>query len=569
MQEESVARAVLAGKYAELRPHLDERQWRLFLGAETRALVAAEGCPVTAAAEVVARSAGVSVTMVAAGARELAEGAEPMPGRARAAGAGRKKAEDTDPGLTAALEELLEASTRGDPMSALRWTTLSLTELSWELAAAGHRAGRDVVARMLRDAGYSLRGNSRTAEGKQHPDRDGQFRYLNGRVKEFLAAGDPVISVDTKKKELVGLFGQAGRTWRPPGDPVRVRDHDFPDPELGKVAPYGIYDVGANDGFVNVGTDHDTPAFAVASISQWWQIRGKDRYRRARRLLIISDAGGSNSYRSRRWKAELAGLAARTGLEITVCHFPPGTSKWNKIEHRMFCHITRNWRGRPLTSHEVIISSIAAVTTSTGLSITAVLDRDSYPAGIKVSRETMTYLQDRILDRHGYHGEWNYTIRPVPRPDPGPAPEPPAPGPDPALPAALAALAGITSLPALADAAALPWQAAREQRLHLERGGPRRSSGTNSARISLDALIAATACHHRLGLTYQLLGDLFGIHHSSISVPAARLSPILEQHGITRTARRGSISTLTQLHEHATAHGVTIPAPATRPKQPD
>jgi Rhodopirellula transposase DDE domain len=567
-----MARLVLAAKCAELRPHLDERQWRLFLGAEARALAAAEGCPVTAAAEVVAGSAEVSVSMVAAGARELAEGAEPMRGRARAAGAGRKKAEVTDPGLTDALEGLLGASTRGDPMSPLRWTTLSLTELSRELAGMGHRAGRDVVARMLHEAGYSLRGNSRTAEGKQHPDRDGQFGYLNGRVKEFLAAGDPVISVDTKKKELAGLFGQAGRTWRPPGDPVRVRDHDFPDQKLGKVAPYGIYDVGANEGFVNVGTDHDTPAFAVASISQWWQMTGKDRYPDARRLLITADAGGSNSWRSRAWKAQLAELAARTGLEITVCHFPPGTSKWNKIEHRMFCHITRNWRGRPLISHEVIISSIAAVTTSTGLAITAVLDQDSYPAGIKVSRERMKYLQDRILDRHEYHGEWNYTIRPVPSPDPGPAPGPPAevlPGPDPALPAALAALAGITSLPALAAAVALPWQAAREQRLYLERGRPRHRSGTSSAKISLDALIAATACHHRLGLTCQLLGELFGIHHSSISVPAARLSPILEQFGIIQTARRGSISTLTQLHEYSTARGVTIPAPATCPKPPD
>jgi len=570
MQEESAVRVVLEGKFAELRPHLDERQWRLLLGAEARALAKAEGLALTAAAVVVAGAAGASPTTVAAGAEQLAEGAGPMPGRVRAAGAGRKKAEVKEPGLTAALEELLAASTRGDPVSPLRWTTLSLSGIVSELARLGFGVGRDAVARMLHEGGCSLRGNSRTVEGRQHPDRDGQFRYIGGRVKEFLAAADPVISVDTKKKELVGPFGQDGRTWRPAGDPVRVRDHDFPDPELGKVAPYGIYDIGADDGFVNAGTDHDTPAFAAGSIRRWWQQVGRDRYPDAGRLLVTADAGGSNGYRARAWKAELARLAAETGLEITVLHFPPGTSKWNKIEHRLFCHITRNWRGRPLTSHEVIINTIAAVTTSTGLTVTATLDLGSYPGGVKVSDQDMRYLEERILDRHACHGNWNYTIHPRPRagPDPGPGPRPAAPGPDPAMTAALAALAGV-DLPALPDAVTLPWQAAREQQLHLARGHARTREGYAPARLTLDTLITATACHHLLGMTWQLLGDLLGLDHSTISRPAARLTPLLEPHGITQTRPRGRISTLTQLSEHAATRGVTLPPPNDTPENPN
>jgi Rhodopirellula transposase DDE domain len=570
MQEESGVRAVLADKFAEMRPHLDERQWRLWLGAEARALVRAEGCALTAAAGVVARAAGASATTVAAGAGQLAEGAGPMPGRSRGPGAGRKKAEAEDPGLAAALRGLLDASTRGDPVSPLRWTTLSLSELAAELARQGFRAGRDVVARMLHESGFSLRGVSRTAEGSQHRDRDAQFRYISAMTTRFLAAGDPVISVDAKKKELVGPFGRAGRTWRPEGDPVRVRDHDFPDPRLGKVAPYGIYDVGADDGFVNVGIDHDTPAFAAESVRRWRQAVGRDRYPGAGRLLIIADAGGSNGYRPRVWKAELARLAAETGLEITVLHFPPGTSKWNKIEHRLFCHITRNWRGRPLTSYEVIINTIAAVTTSTGLTATAVLDLGSYPGGVKVSRQDMRYLEERILDRHAFHGDWNYTIRPAPgpAPEPGPDPEPPAPGPDPALAGALAALAGI-DLPALAGAVTLPWQAAREQHLHLARGHARTRAGYTPARLTLDTLITATACHHLLGMTWQLLGDLLGLDHSTLSRPAARLTPLLEPHGITQTRPRGRISTPAQLREHAATRGITIPDPATHPEPPN
>ena len=312
------ARQVLAAKFAVMLPHLDERQRRLYLGSEARAL----GHGGIAA---VARAAGVAELTVAAGAAGLEAGAEPVPGRSRRAGGGRKKLEDTDPGLTAALEELLEDSTRGDPVSPLRWTTKSAVNLAGALTALGHRCGKDAVLRVLRRQGYSTQGNSMTIEGKRHPDRDGQFRYVNERAREFLAAGDPVISVDAKKKEQVGQYAQKGREWRPKGDPVKVGDHSFPDEELGKVTPYGVYDVAANAGFVNVGTDHDTAAFAVESLRRWWQAAGAARYPAAARLLVTADAGGSNGYRTRAWKAGLAELAAETGLEITCCHFPPGT----------------------------------------------------------------------------------------------------------------------------------------------------------------------------------------------------------------------------------------------------
>ncbi len=408
----------LAAKFAVMLPHLDERQRRLYLGSEARAL----GHGGIAA---VARAAGVSELTVLAGVAELDAGAEPL-GRARRAGGGRKTAEEKDPGLTAALEALLDDSTRGDPMSPLRWTTKLAENLAGELSRQGHRCGKDAVLRMLHQQGYSTQGNSMTIEGRRHPDRDAQFRYISGTAREYLAAGDPVVSVDAKKKEQVGQYAQQGREWRPAGDPVRVRDHDFPDKELGKVTPYGVYDIGANAGFVNVGTDHDTAAFAVESLRRWWQAQGKGRYPAARRLLVTCDAGGSNGYRTRAWKAGLAELAAETGLEITVCHFPPGTSKWNKIEHRLFCQITRNWRARPLASHQVILETIAATTTRTGLRVTAMLDDGRYPKKARVSGKTMDELEQRVIARHGFHGEWNYTLLRSPRPAPEPGPPPPA-----------------------------------------------------------------------------------------------------------------------------------------------
>ena len=562
------ARQALAAKFAVMLPHLDERQRRLYLGSEARAL----GHGGIAA---VARAAGVAELTVAAGAAELEAGAEPVPGRSRRAGGGRKKLEDTDPGLTAALAELLEDSTRGDPVSPLRWTTKSAVNLAGALTALGHRCGKDAVLRVLHRQGYSTQGNSMTIEGKRHPDRDGQFRYVNERAREFMAAGDPVISVDAKKKEQVGQYAQKGREWRPKGDPVKVRDHSFPDEELGKVTPYGVYDVAANAGFVNVGTDHDTAAFAVESLRRWWQAAGAARYPAAARLLVTADAGGSNGYRTRAWKAGLAELAAETGLEITCCHFPPGTSKWNQIEHRLFCQITRNWRARPLASHQVILETIAATTTRTGLTVAAMLDGGTYPEGVTVSDERMHELEERVLDRHGFHGEWNYTVlaspRPAPEPDPAP---PPDPGPD---LAALAALAGVADLPALLAAVTVPFAAAREQRLHLDRGrGRRKASGGGPTRLPFEAIVTAAACHLRLRMPYRLLSEILGVHESTISLAAGRIAPLLAPHGITRHGGGTRISTFAQLREHAATAGITLTLPdhagrqnaanATRPK---
>src|SRR5215470_1313287 len=415
----------LAVKFGRLLAHLDERARRLYLGSEALALEE-EGLGRERAVAVVAGAAGVSRTTVRAGAAELEAGAEPL-GRVRRPGAGRPRAEDADPGLSAALEALISDDCRGDPMSPLRWTARSAESLARELTARGHRCSKPTVLRLLHALGYSTQGNAKVIEGRQSPDRDAQFRYIARQAAHHLAAGDPVISVDTKKKEKIGLYAQPGRQWRRKGDPVRVRDHDFADRDAPSAAPYGVYDAGANDGFVNAGTDHDTAAFAVESVRRWWQRIGKDRYPAARRLLITADAGGSNGYRARAWKAGLAGLAAQTGLKITVCHFPPGTSKWNKIEHRLFCHITRNWRARPLTSYDIVVNTIAATTTSKGLTVTAALDTSDYPTGVKIPNATLAALEARFLTRHGFHGAWNHTLRPVPRPAPAPEPAPARP----------------------------------------------------------------------------------------------------------------------------------------------
>ena len=308
----------------------------------------------------------------------------------------------------------MEPESRGDPESPLRWTTKSTRQLARALADAGHTVSAPTVAKLLRAEGFSLQGNAKAIEGSQHPDRDAQFRYLNDQASDHIGSGDPVISVDTKKKELVGQFKNGGREWRPQGEPVRVNVHDFMDKQLGKAIPYGVYDVAGNAGWVNVGTDHDTAAFAVATIRTWWRKAGQTAYPDARRMLITADGGGSNGYRTRLWKVELAGLAVETGLAITVCHLPPGTSKWNKIEHRLFSHISMNWRGRPLTSHEVIVQTIAATTTRTGLTVDAELDTASYPKGIKITDQQMNDLEQRALQRHDFHSEWNYSFIPDP-----------------------------------------------------------------------------------------------------------------------------------------------------------
>ena len=358
----------------------------------------------------VATASGASRSRVSQGVAELEAGEAPLR-RVRRKGGGRKTLAATDAALIAALLALVEPTRRGDPCSPLCWTTLSTRKLAAELTEAGHRVGADTVARLLREQGFGLQANAKTLEGGQHSDRDAQFSYLNDQAGNHLAAGDPVISVDTKKKELVGQYKNAGAEWRPGGDPEQVKVHDFIDPALGKANPYGVYDLAADTGWVSVGTDHDTAAFAVETIRRWWNSVGSECYPDASRLLITADGGGSNGYRTRLWKTELAALAAQTGLAITVCHLPPGTSKWNKIEHRLFSHISMNWRGRPLTSHDVIVQTIAATTTRTGLNVHAELDTDTYPIGVKIPDSQMTELSDTgALRRHEWHPEWNYTL---------------------------------------------------------------------------------------------------------------------------------------------------------------
>jgi transposase len=387
-------------------PHLNERQRRLVLGQEARML--GHG-----GVRAVARAAGVSEVTVRSGVFELEAGGDPLAGgRVRRPGGGRRPAEDQDPELVPVLLSLVEPDERGDPVSPLRWTVKSLRTLAGELTRQGHPVSAPTVGRLLRGQGFSLQAATKTLEGRQHPDRDAQFRYISEQAKEHQESGQPVISVDTKKKEQLGRLPSPGRQWRPKGDPVQVEDHSFffTGPAVPHAIPYGIYDLAADRGWVNVGVDHDTSAFAVASIRRWWQARGRGDYPAAARLLITADAGGSNSYRYRMWKAELAGLAAGTGLAITVCHFPPGTSKWNKIEHRLFSHITMNWRGRPLTSHEVVVATIAATRTRTGLRVEAALDARDYPLGVSVSAGRMSALP---VAPHAERGTWNYTIHPA------------------------------------------------------------------------------------------------------------------------------------------------------------
>lgn len=395
----------LALKFEVVLPHLNERQRRLLMAAEARLL--GHG-----GVRAVARVAGVSESTVRNGVFELEDGGDVLPdGRVRRQGGGRKSVEEQDPRVLPALLALVKPDERGDPESPLRWTTKSLRRLAEELARRGHRVSPPTVGRLLRENGFSLQGNAKTLEGKQHPERDAQFRYINEQVKDHRAAGEPVISVDTKKREQLGRLPNPSREWRPKGDPIEVEDHSFffTGPDVEQAIPYGIYDIGANTGWVNVGIDHDTSTFAVASIRRWWQARGCLDYPDASRLLITADAGGSNGYRLRVWRAELAALAAETGLAITVCHFPPGTSKWNKIEHRLFSHITMNWRGRPLTCHEVVVNTIASTRTRTGLRVEAEVDTASYPLGVTVSKARFAELP---IHAHPTHGSWNYTIHP-------------------------------------------------------------------------------------------------------------------------------------------------------------
>ncbi|WP_455566909.1 ISAzo13 family transposase [Rhodococcus koreensis] len=405
----------VARRYAVMRPHLTEFQRRLWLGAEAAELG-------SGGVAIVAEATGVAADTVRRGRKEAGNGKAPSPGRSRRPGGGRKRAEAHDKGLVESFESLIDPVTRGDPMSPLRWTSKSIRALTAALRGKGHQVSDMVTRRLLREGGYSLQAGAKTIEGNQHADRDAQFQYLNDQAADHLDARDPVISVDTKKKELVGAYKNAGREWRPSGEPEQVKVHDFVDPVLGKANPYGVYDVGANTGWVSVGTDHDTAAFAVNTIATWWHEVGKPMYPNASRLMISADGGGFNGYRTRLWKTELAKFAAATDLTITVCHLPPGTSKWNKIEHRLFSHISMNWRGRPLTSHEVIVETIAATTTSTGLTVLAELDQAEYPKGVKIPDKEMKALETQgILMRHEFHGEWNYTLTPAPDDTPEPS----------------------------------------------------------------------------------------------------------------------------------------------------
>jgi hypothetical protein len=392
-------------KYKALAPTLTERARRIWAATEARA---AGWGGITG----VARATGISSSTIQRGLQELKTKRPLPPGRVRRPGGGRKKTVDKDPTLLADLEGLVEPTASGDPMSPLRWTSKSVRQLAASLQGMGHQVSRQLVAELLAATGYSLQANRKTREGTSHPDRDAQFRYINQQVRRFQAATQPVISVDTKKKELVGDFKNAGRQWRPTGQPEPVRVHDFIIPTKGKAIPYGVYDLTRNAGWVSVGVDHDTATFAVRTIGRWWHKMGRPRYRRARALLITADAGGSNGARVRLWKWELQRLADRTRLAITVCHLPPGTSKWNKIEHRLFSYISTNWRGRPLVSLAVIVNLIGATRTAAGLRVRCELDRGAYPQGRDISDAQMTALN---LVPHRFHGDWNYTINPARR----------------------------------------------------------------------------------------------------------------------------------------------------------
>jgi Rhodopirellula transposase DDE domain len=560
----------LGPELVKVLPMLDERSRRLVLGMAAGA--AGEGG--TAA---VAALTGASWQTVANGKADLAAEEELPAGRVRRPGGGRKRLADSDPGLAETLEELIKDASRGHPQSNLRWTTRSAVHLAGELAGAGHPCSPSTVLRLLGRLGYTQQSNSRAQEGRRHPERDEQFRHIAARQEEFAASGDPVISVDSKKKEKIGNYAQHGAEWAPAGEPVQVRSHDFPDKDQPHAIPYGVYDEKQNAGFVNVGTGGNTGELAVESIRRWHQMVGKDAYPGARRLLVVCDAGGSNGYANRAWISGLADLAQQTGLDIEVCHFPPGTSKWNKIEHRLFCQISLAWRGRPLTSYDVVIDTIGAVTTKTGLAVRAVLDGNPHPTGIKISDEQMNDIEKRCLDRHHWHGKWNYALLAVPR-DPGPGP---VPGPGPQSASRLAsrealsrpALTGTgpAALTALAAALQIPDAALREHDnclRRLRRGGSPHSPRTRRApRTTTADYLTALLIRRHLAVPPPVLAAVLGIHETTLSHATSRISKLLAAHAIPLpppTSERpppGTITTLDDLREYAAQHGITITAP--------
>ena len=546
-------------------PMLDERSRRLVLGMAAEA----EGKGGTAR---VAALAGSSWQTVAAGKAELGAGEELAPGRSRRPGGGRKRLAESDPGLAGVLESLVRDAMRGDPESPLTWTTRSAERLAGELTAAGHPCSDSTVWRTLRRMGYTQQSNSRAQEGRQHPDRDAQFRRIAARARDYMAAGQPVISVDAKKKEQVGNYGRGGREWRPAGGPVKVRSHDFADPGGQHAVPYGIYDEAANAGFVNVGTDANTAALAVESVRRWWRAVGKDAYPGASRLLVTCDSGGSNGHRNRAWKAGLSVLAQEAGLDIEVCHFPPGTSKWNKIEHRLFCQISLAWRARPLTSYDVIIDTISRVTTQAGLTALAVLDENPYPAGDKISDQQMDDIEKRCLTRGDWHGEWNYTLLARPA-RPGPPPPPARPR-RPVPPGTLnqPALTGLGpgDLEALAADLEIPYRARLDHDALLKRGRrltsrvPRRGGQARYTDVTDNLLITRLRDH--LGLPCTVIAALFAIHPSG----ASRQSGIIRDLLAARTAPlpapaspppQRPLRTMEDLRSYAASHGIEINLP--------
>jgi hypothetical protein len=552
--EFEVSREMLAAEFEAIFPRLDERRRRLLMGAEARALG-------RGGIRLVARAARVREAAVSAGVDELDAGAEPL-GRVRRVGGGPKRAVDLDPGLRPALLALVEPEGRGDPMSPLRWTTKSTRTLAFELARQGRRVGADTVADVLRAGHFSLRGNAKTLEGARRPDRDRQFRRINDAARGHLSAGDPVISVDTKKEEeLVGQCRDPGRRRRPAGDPVKVDAHGFPDAELGRAIPRGVCDLAADAGWVTVGTDHDTAAFAVGAVRRWWDGGGRAAYPGARRLLTTADAGGSDGCRTRAWKAELAALALDTGLEITVCHFPPGASTWDKAERRRFSHITMNWAGRPLASHEVILNSIAATTTHTGLTVTAELDTASCETGAALSDKQMAALP---IDRRTWHGDWNCTLRP----------EPPAPAPDPVpfdeVSPQLAwlchpALTGMDAEQSDAQVRELAaaHAAQREGQLDQRRGGrPRIAGSPTTGRPPTPTLGdrgLATVLRHRMRLPQAAIATLFTATPTTINRRIRDIRQLLTAAGHTITPTGKRLTSLEDLHALADMQEINRP----------
>ncbi len=531
--------SALRAKFDRILPHLDERRRRLYLASEAVA-IGHGGITLVAAAS------GASSATVARGVTELA--GDPVPTRrARAAGAGRKPLTVTDPGLLAALEALIEPHTRGDPVSPLRWTTLSLRALAAALTSQGHPVSAATVGRLLHGLGYSLQGTVKTTEGASHPDRDAQFTHLNATATAYLDDGQPVISVDTKAKEWLGNRDRPGRTWRPVKDPVKVDCHTFTTSDQPVAIPYGIYDIATNTGWVNVGTDHDTSEFAVESIRRWWQRRGQVHHPGATRLLITADAGGSNDPRRWTWKKHLAAFALESGLEITVCHFPPGTSKWNKIEHRMFCHITANWRGRPLTSYQVVIETIAATTTHTGLTIGAELDTGSYRLGTTV---TAAEFQALPITPDAFHGDWNYTLAPVPPRTPQTPATARRIAPDLTTMLSNPALTGMprSDFERLVAVSEPYWDALAEAAFQRRFHRPRSYLHPQTSSLDHYHRLLSAVLRRRRAITSTLLAQLLGVTRTNLSNQFQDGHRLLDLHRIAVTPLPGSPArTLEQL----------------------